>query len=164
MQDWAQPPNVGAADVPTLQLALGLAAAVYFLRDQKRAGLGKAFGLATAGLVAGALLGAGVESWLRVDIVPLGVSARAGGGQGGAGVGGWVESWLQVDIVLLGGSARAGLGRVGRLGVVSAKAGVGGAGRGRDWAAVLASGCQSLENWVLWAPARANHSALLRGG
>jgi hypothetical protein len=31
-------------------------------------------GLSVAALVAGILLGAGLEAWLRVDIVPIGVS------------------------------------------------------------------------------------------
>lgn len=35
----------------------------------------QAAGLALAGLVAGTFLGAAVQSWLRVDIIPLGVSA-----------------------------------------------------------------------------------------
>jgi hypothetical protein len=66
--------QAAAADVPGLQLALAIAATVYLLREQKRVGLGKAAGLALAGLVAGTLVGAGVQSWLRVDIIPLGVS------------------------------------------------------------------------------------------
>lgn len=73
LQDLFTPAGVGAGDVPTLQLALGAAAAVYFMREQKRSGLGKALGLSLGGLVLGALLGSGLESWLRVDIVPLGV-------------------------------------------------------------------------------------------
>jgi hypothetical protein len=67
-------PQAAAADVPGLQLALAIAATVYLLREQKRVGLGKAAGLALAGLLAGTLVGAGVQSWLRVDIIPLGVS------------------------------------------------------------------------------------------
>lgn len=35
---------------------------------------GRAVGLSVAALVAGILLGAGLEAWLRVDIVPIGVS------------------------------------------------------------------------------------------
>ncbi|GAB4815532.1 hypothetical protein N2152v2_002578 [Parachlorella kessleri] len=74
IQDWVQPPGpaVGAGAVPGFQLALGLAAAVYFLREQKRTGLFKAAGLAAGGLVGGTLLGNLIEGWLRVDIVPLG--------------------------------------------------------------------------------------------
>ena len=37
---------------------------------------GKAAGLSLACFILGALVGNGVESWLRVDIVPLGVSRR----------------------------------------------------------------------------------------
>jgi hypothetical protein len=66
-------PEAAAADVPGVQLALATAACVYLLRDQKRVGLGKAAALALAGLVAGTFLGAAVQSWLRVDIIPLGV-------------------------------------------------------------------------------------------
>jgi hypothetical protein len=66
------PGAAAAADVPGLQLALGAGAAVYLLRDRKRAGLGKAALLALGGLVLGTLLGGAAESWLRVDLVPLG--------------------------------------------------------------------------------------------
>jgi Protein CHAPERONE-LIKE PROTEIN OF POR1-like len=73
-------PNPGAAavDVPGLQIALGVAACVYLLRENKRAGLGKAAGLALGGLVAGTLVGGLIESWLRVDIVPIGALASPG--------------------------------------------------------------------------------------
>ena len=64
-------PAAAAADVPGAQLALATAATVYLLRDQKRVGLGKAAALALGGLVLGTFLGAGVQSWLRVDIIPL---------------------------------------------------------------------------------------------
>ncbi len=112
-------PSSPAGEVPGIQLALGVAAAVYLLRvsvrvcvcvggeeggvlcvctlspahppdplypppppshpmqDKKKTGLGKAAGLAFGGLVLGTLLGSGVESWLRVDLVPLGVSGCA---------------------------------------------------------------------------------------
>jgi hypothetical protein len=61
--------------VPGLQLALATAATVYLLREEKRAGLGKAVALALGGLVAGTLVGAAAQSWLRVDVIPLGVSS-----------------------------------------------------------------------------------------
>lgn len=65
--------SAGATDsVPGLQLALGTAIAVYSLREGKRVGLAKAFGLAGTGLLVGALLGGAFESWLRVDLVPIG--------------------------------------------------------------------------------------------
>lgn len=67
-------PATAAADVPGLQLALGTAATVYLLREEKRAGLGKAVALALGGLVLGTLVGSAVQSWLRIDIIPLGVS------------------------------------------------------------------------------------------
>ena len=71
-------PTPMASDVPGLQLALGTAAAVYLLRENKRVGLGKAGALAVAGLIVGSLLGSGIESWLRVDIVPLGSLSSPG--------------------------------------------------------------------------------------
>lgn len=78
-QGLVQPnPASAAADVPGLQLGLGLAAAVYFLRENKKAGLAKAFGLGVGGLVAGTLVGSLLESWLRVDIVPLAGLASPG--------------------------------------------------------------------------------------
>lgn len=64
--------STGADSVPGLQLALGTAIAVYSLREGKRVGLAKAFGLAGTGLLVGALLGGAFESWLRVDLVPIG--------------------------------------------------------------------------------------------
>jgi len=71
-------PTPMGPDVPGLQLALGTAAAVYLLRENKRVGLGKAGALAIGGLIAGSLLGSGIESWLRVDIVPLGSLSSPG--------------------------------------------------------------------------------------
>lgn len=69
--------------VPGLQLALGVAAVVYFERE-KRVGLGKSFAIAVVGLVVGSLLGSVLESYLRVDIVPfIGIDSPAvviGGG------------------------------------------------------------------------------------
>lgn len=67
-----------SADVPGLQLALGTAATVYYLRTYKNAGLAKAGGLALGGLVAGTLIGSGLESWLRVDLVPIGSFSSPG--------------------------------------------------------------------------------------
>ncbi len=71
-------PAASSADVPGLQLALGTAASVYLLREHKRLGLGKAAGLAVAGLIVGTLLGSAVEGWLRVDLVPLGSLSSPG--------------------------------------------------------------------------------------
>lgn len=62
----------GVDQPPGLQLALGTAAAVYLLREHKNVGLGKAACLAVGGLVVGTLVGSGIESWLRVDLAPIG--------------------------------------------------------------------------------------------
>lgn len=58
-------------DVPGLQIALGLASAVYFQREKKRTPLSKSVIIAVIGLVLGTIAGAGLESWLRVDVIPL---------------------------------------------------------------------------------------------
>eukprot|EP00892_Ulva_mutabilis_P009172 jgi/Ulvmu1/6627/UM003_0265.1 len=71
LQGATEPYAAQQADVAGLQLALGFAGAVYFLRDRKRLGLGRAFAYATLGLIAGATVGNLIEPWLRVDIVPL---------------------------------------------------------------------------------------------
>lgn len=65
-------PAAAAADVPGLQLAIGTVACVYLLRENKKAALPKAIGLAVGGLVLGTLVGGLLEGWLRVDIMPLG--------------------------------------------------------------------------------------------
>lgn len=67
----SDPGAAPGGDVPGLQIALGLAAAVYLLTEKKRVGLGKAAAIALGGLVAGTLVGSALESWLRVDVVPL---------------------------------------------------------------------------------------------
>lgn len=65
------------ADVPGLILALGFGASIYFLRKQN-VNLGKSAALTIAGLVVGAVFGGAVESWLRVDLIPvLGISSPA---------------------------------------------------------------------------------------
>lgn len=71
IQGATEPYAVQQADVAGLQLALGFGGAVYFMRDRKRLGLGRAFGYATLGLVLGATIGNLLEGWLRVDIVPI---------------------------------------------------------------------------------------------
>lgn len=58
------------ADTPGFILAIGFGSSLYFLRKQNLK-LGKATFITVGGLVAGALLGGLVESWLRVDIAPL---------------------------------------------------------------------------------------------
>eukprot|EP00898_Chlorokybus_atmophyticus_P002745 jgi/Chlat1/3471/Chrsp23S03786 len=58
-------------NVPSFQIALGATASFYFLR-QKSLKAGRALGLTAGGLVAGAIVGGLLQSWLRVDIVPIG--------------------------------------------------------------------------------------------
>ncbi|KAG2442418.1 hypothetical protein HXX76_002504 [Chlamydomonas incerta] len=65
-------PDAQLADTAGLQLSLALGYAVYSLRENKKMGLGKAVALVFGCLFAGAMLGTGLESWLRVDIVPIG--------------------------------------------------------------------------------------------
>ncbi|KAH9559747.1 hypothetical protein CY35_06G072900 [Sphagnum magellanicum] len=60
----------GGADVSGVILAIGFGVSLYFLRKQNLK-LGKAALITVAGLVVGAGLGGWVESWLRVDIVPV---------------------------------------------------------------------------------------------
>jgi Protein CHAPERONE-LIKE PROTEIN OF POR1-like len=59
------------SDTMGLQLALGFAGAVYFLREKKRVGLGRSVLYGLGSLIAGTVLGSLIESWLRVDIVPI---------------------------------------------------------------------------------------------
>ncbi|KAI4318670.1 hypothetical protein MLD38_032346 [Melastoma candidum] len=58
------------ADVPGLILAGSFGASLYFM-TKKNVKLGKATILTFGGLVAGAVVGSAVESWLQVDIVPF---------------------------------------------------------------------------------------------
>ncbi|KAL0376255.1 UNVERIFIED_CONTAM: hypothetical protein Scaly_0743100 [Sesamum calycinum] len=58
------------ADVPGLVLATSFGASLYFM-TKKNVKLGKATVLTIGGLVAGAVMGSAVESWLQVDIVPF---------------------------------------------------------------------------------------------
>lgn len=58
------------AEVPGSILAIGFGASLYFLRKQN-VKLGKAAALTVAGMVAGAVFGGAVESWLRVDLIPV---------------------------------------------------------------------------------------------
>ncbi|CAI0468912.1 unnamed protein product [Linum tenue] len=59
-----------AADVPGLLLATSFGASLYFM-TKKKVKLGKATVITLGGLVAGAVVGSAVESWLQVDIVPF---------------------------------------------------------------------------------------------
>lgn len=60
----------GGADVPGLILASSFGASLYFM-TKKNVKLGKATVISIGGLVAGAVVGSAVESWLQVDIVPF---------------------------------------------------------------------------------------------
>ncbi|KAF5449015.1 hypothetical protein F2P56_029504 [Juglans regia] len=65
------------ADVPGLILAGSFGASLYFMTKQN-VKLGKATVITIGGLVAGAVVGSAVESWLQVDIVPfLGINSPA---------------------------------------------------------------------------------------
>eukprot|EP00242_Pyramimonas_sp_CCMP2087_P012573 CAMPEP_0198222402 /NCGR_PEP_ID=MMETSP1445-20131203/87915_1 /TAXON_ID=36898 /ORGANISM="Pyramimonas sp., Strain CCMP2087" /LENGTH=301 /DNA_ID=CAMNT_0043900899 /DNA_START=129 /DNA_END=1034 /DNA_ORIENTATION=+ len=65
-------PKVPGANIPATQLALAFGLSIYFLRDQKRLKLSRAALLTTGGLVGGAVLGGLLQSFLRVDVVPIG--------------------------------------------------------------------------------------------
>eukprot|EP00775_Hariotina_reticulata_P012624 gene12624-12754_t len=65
-------PDAQAADTAGLQLAAALAFSVYGFREYKKLPLGRSFGLAIGSLFAGILIGAALNAWLRVDIVPIG--------------------------------------------------------------------------------------------
>lgn len=71
IQGATEPYATQQQDVAGLQLALGFAGAVYFMRDRKRLGLGRAFAYSSLGLVLGASIGNLLEAWLRVDLVPI---------------------------------------------------------------------------------------------
>ncbi|KAL1208226.1 Protein CHAPERONE-LIKE PROTEIN OF POR1 [Cardamine amara subsp. amara] len=58
------------ADVPGLILATSFGASLYFM-TKKNVKLGKAAALTAGGLVAGAVVGSAVETWLHVDVVPF---------------------------------------------------------------------------------------------
>ncbi|KAJ8765119.1 hypothetical protein K2173_010605 [Erythroxylum novogranatense] len=60
----------GGADVPGLILATSFGASLYFM-TKKNVKLGKAAVITIGGLVAGAVVGSAVETWLQVDIVPF---------------------------------------------------------------------------------------------
>ncbi|CAH9056956.1 unnamed protein product [Cuscuta europaea] len=60
----------GGADIPGLILATSFGATLYFI-TKKNVTLGKASLVTIGGLVAGAVMGSAVESWLQVDIVPF---------------------------------------------------------------------------------------------
>ena len=65
-------PQAQMADTAGFQLAIALTYAVYSLRENKGIDLGKAIGIGLASLFIGAIIGNGVQSWLRVDLIPIG--------------------------------------------------------------------------------------------
>ncbi|XP_010526548.1 PREDICTED: protein CHAPERONE-LIKE PROTEIN OF POR1, chloroplastic-like [Tarenaya hassleriana] len=58
------------ADVPGLILASSFGASLYFM-TRRNVKLGKAAAITVGGLVAGAIVGSAIESWLQVDVVPF---------------------------------------------------------------------------------------------
>jgi len=72
IQALLESPDMQAADTAGLQLAAALGFAVYGFKEYKKLSLGRAVGLSLGALVAGIMLGAGLNAWLRVDIVPIG--------------------------------------------------------------------------------------------
>ena len=70
-QALTEPPAAAAVDGAGAQTAVALLATLYFLRDGKRLTMRVAGGAAGVGLVAGVALGAALNAWLRVDVVPL---------------------------------------------------------------------------------------------
>lgn len=64
--------------IPGLEIALGVAAGIYFFRDKKRTTLPKAAILTLICLISGTLVGTLLESWLRVDVIPLGPLSSPG--------------------------------------------------------------------------------------
>lgn len=64
--------------IPGLEIALGVAAGIYFFRDKKGTTLPKAAILTLICLISGTLVGTLLESWLRVDVIPLGPLSSPG--------------------------------------------------------------------------------------
>jgi len=63
--------SIPGSDVPGLQLAVGVGASVYFLRDGRAMSLPRAFILTSLGLVGGAVAMGLVEGLVRIDQHPL---------------------------------------------------------------------------------------------
>ena len=66
-----QTPTIENPNIPGLQLALALGLSIYFFREHKRLGLGRAGGLTASALIAGTTIGGLLEQALHVDIAPL---------------------------------------------------------------------------------------------
>ncbi|KAI8475846.1 MAG: hypothetical protein J3K34DRAFT_16779 [Monoraphidium minutum] len=71
-------PDAQAADTGGFQLALAGAFSIYQLKEAKRVSIGRAAGITFGSMVAGIMLGAALNAWLQVDIVPIGSFASPG--------------------------------------------------------------------------------------
>lgn len=67
-----EPPQAQMSDTAGLQLSIALTYTVYSLRENKGMDLGKAVGIGIASLFLGAIIGNGIQTWLRVDLIPIG--------------------------------------------------------------------------------------------
>ncbi|KAK9804628.1 hypothetical protein WJX73_001028 [Symbiochloris irregularis] len=66
------------SSVPALQIGLSGMASIYFLRNGRSISIPRAVGLAVGCAVLGSVIGGGINSWLRPDIVPIaGISSPA---------------------------------------------------------------------------------------
>jgi hypothetical protein len=72
VQALLETPDAQAADTAGLQLAAALGFAVYGFREWKKLPLGRSIGLSVGALAAGIVIGAAINAWLQVDIVPIG--------------------------------------------------------------------------------------------
>ena len=71
IQGATEPFAAQQSDLASLQLALGSIGGIYYLQRQKGVGLWRACLYGLAGLSAGVAVGALIEQWARVDIVPI---------------------------------------------------------------------------------------------
>jgi hypothetical protein len=65
-------PQAQMSDTAGLQLSIAITYTVFSLRENKGMDLGKAVGIGIASLFIGAIIGNGLQSWLRVDLIPIG--------------------------------------------------------------------------------------------
>merc|ERR1712207_58834 len=74
----ASTPITYTADSPGSEIAAAVIASLYFQRQEKKMGLGRAVAITAGGLPVGTLIGSGVEALVRVDLAPfLGVHSPA---------------------------------------------------------------------------------------
>jgi len=74
----ASTPITYTADSPGSEIAAAVIASLYFQRQEKKMGLGRAVAITAGGLAVGTLIGSGVEALVRVDLAPfLGVHSPA---------------------------------------------------------------------------------------